>query len=420
MRLTKLKCEGYRGFSNQQIVLDPQLTLLVGANGAGKSSVLDGLHVLLSHYSARLVASPSSAARIQETDIRRNFEEATLRLYATDDRVGQISWSISKRGPRQRVMKPIGESKLTGLNEFARAIAERSDQGHFLRGEVAPIYYDQSRAILKIPKRHRTSADSAALAVFWDSLGELGIDFPKLSSWFKDRETDELRRQKTRANYQDRELEAVRRAMTTATGFKAPYFSVDAPRGLTFTKGKATLHVSQLSTGEQVFLALAGDLARRLASLADKDTLPLHARAIVLIDEIELHLHPRWQRAIIPWLLKTFPNCQFVISTHSPQVLSEVEARHIRILDDSPKGTRIKTTRSTFGRDSNHLLVSLFGVPQRREVADKLIAQADKAVTNGQLKEAGTLIARLKGEIEGAPPEIAVLEARLARRISVK
>lgn len=277
-------------------------------------------------------------------------------------------------------------------------------------------YYDQSRAILKIPQRHRAKSEGGALAVFWDSLGGWGIDFPKLSSWFKDRETDELRRQKLRPKYVDRELEAVRKAMTTATGFRSPYFSVDAPRGLTFTKRKMQLHISQLSTGEQVFLALAGDLARRLAGLAGERTDPLDVRAIVLIDEVELHLHPLWQRKMIPWLLETFPQCQFVLSTHSPQVLSEIESRHIRILEDRPSGTRVHDALATLGRDSNHLLVSVFGVPVRREETDDLIKQADLAMTGGKLEKAQKLIAKLKGQIEGGAPEVAVLESRLARR----
>lgn len=417
MRLTQLTCDNYRGFAHQAITFDPRLTVLVGANGAGKSSVLDALHVLLSLYSARLVGSPSSAARLRESDIRHGTEEAKLGLYATDETIGDVSWTVSKRGPRQRVLKPASGSDLTGLNDFTKAIAARSVPDAFLHGEVAPIYYDQSRAILKIPQRHRAKAEGGAMAVFWDSLGGSGIDFPKLSSWFKDRETDELRRQKSRPKYIDRKLEAVRKAMTTATGFRNPYFSVDAPLGLTFTKREIQLHISQLSTGEQVFLALAGDLARRLAGLAHEQMDPLNVNAIVLIDEVELHLHPLWQRKIIPWLLETFPRCQFIVSTHSPQVLSEIESKHIRVLEDRTSGTLVHDALATFGRDSNHLLVSLFGVPVRREKTDDLIKQADLAMTGGELKKAQKLIAQLKRQIEGGAPEVAVLESRLARRI---
>lgn len=78
-------------------------------------------------------------------------------------------------------------------------------------------------------------------------------------------------------------------------------------------------------------LALTGDLVRRLAIANPALSNPLKGAAIVLIDEIDLHLHPQWQRAVIPRLEKTFPHCQFIVSTHSPQVISEVGHRIVSI-----------------------------------------------------------------------------------------
>lgn len=174
--------------------------------------------------------------------------------------------------------------------------------------------------------------------------------------------------------------------------------------------------MSQLSTGEQVYLALAGDLARRLAAVTPEGTDPLQGRAVVLIDELELHLHPKWQRAIAPWLLKTFPQCQFIVSTHSPQVLSEVGASHVRILEETPTGAKIATARRTKGRDSNHLLASVFDTTEREASAESLLRRADKAISMGELAKAGKLIADIECAIEGSPPEAAVLRSRLARR----
>jgi predicted ATP-binding protein involved in virulence len=247
-----------------------------------------------------------------------------------------------------------------------------------------------------------------------------GINFPSLVYWFQDRETDELRRQKTSKTYVDVELDAVRRAMTSSTGLKNPYFSVDQPRGLTFRKSGLNLHVSQLSTGEQVFLALAGDLARRLTMVAMRGSDPLKAKAIVLIDELELHLHPRWQRTIAPWLLNTFPNCQFVVSTHSPQILSEVSAEHVRLLVASTGATRIQLVKSTLGRDSNHILSSVFDTSVREKKAERLIHNADNAISDGDYAKARQIIAKLDSVIEGGPPEIAILQARLSRRTAAE
>ena len=94
------------------------------------------------------------------------------------------------------------------------------------------------------------------------------------------------------------------------------------------------------------------------------------------------------------------------------------EPEHIRILVDSPKGTRVTSARWTKGRDSNHLLATIFDTAEREASADQLIRQADAAITESKFDKAQSLIGKLEQAIEGAPPEVALLQARLARRRS--
>ena len=119
------------------------------------------------------------------------------------------------------------------------------------------------------------------------------------------------------------------------------------PRLMANKSGKPVV-VNQLSDGEKCLFAMVGDLARRLALANPALDDPLLGCGIILIDEIELHLHPRWQRDIVTGLERTFPGCQFVISTHSPQVLGDAKDAAIFVLDlhaDEP----VKTfTRATF------------------------------------------------------------------------
>jgi predicted ATP-binding protein involved in virulence len=102
---------------------------------------------------------------------------------------------------------------------------------------------------------------------------------------------------------------------------------------MTITKQGQELIINQLSDGEKCLLAMVGDLARRLAIANPSLPDPLQGSGVVLIDEIELHLHPKWQREIIPALTRTFPNCQFIVTTHSPQVISQVKPEGIYILE---------------------------------------------------------------------------------------
>ncbi|MGM8900874.1 AAA family ATPase, partial [Psychrobacter sp. 1Y4] len=79
------------------------------------------------------------------------------------------------------------------------------------------------------------------------------------------------------------------------------------------------VNIAQLSQGQKMLVALSGDLARRLVKLNPNSENPLHSHGVVVIDEIELHLHPKWQQEILINLQKTFPNLQFIVTTHSPQ-----------------------------------------------------------------------------------------------------
>lgn len=99
-------------------------------------------------------------------------------------------------------------------------------------------------------------------------------------------------------------------------------------------KGNSELDVQQLSQGEKTIFTLVGDLSRRLILLNPNLPNPLFGYGIVLIDEIDLHLHPQWQQTIIERLTSTFPNVQFVVTTHSPQILSTVNRRSVRILQE--------------------------------------------------------------------------------------
>lgn len=90
------------------------------------------------------------------------------------------------------------------------------------------------------------------------------------------------------------------------------------------------VHLSQLSDGQRVLLGLVSDLARRMVMLNPNIENPLEGQGIVLIDEVELHLHPAWQQGIVLALKNTFPNIQFILTTHSPQILSTVDKKCIR------------------------------------------------------------------------------------------
>ena len=134
-----------------------------------------------------------------------------------------------------------------------------------------------------------------------------------------------------------------------------------------------------------MIILIVADIARRLCMLDPKSETYNQGPGIVLIDEIELHLHPKWQRAVLPALHKTFPNVQFIVTTHSPQVLSEVKDDEIIILRD---WQAYSSSVPTYGRDSNAILEQVMGVDERPEDIKKLFDEYFELIASDNLDEA--------------------------------
>ena len=163
------------------------------------------------------------------------------------------------------------------------------------------------------------------------------------------------------------------------------------------------IEFAQLSAGEKNIVAIAGDLARRLIIANPKSDSPLDGQGIVLIDEIDLHLHPKWQYKVLTKLREIFPNVQFVVTTHSPAVLSEIPSKHVLRLSEN----NVFGVENTQGQDYNTLLQNM-GLP----IANyDIIVKTYEALVSNDLEQAKQLLSKLKENTEGMSSELAQLEA---------
>ena len=176
------------------------------------------------------------------------------------------------------------------------------------------------------------------------------------------------------------------------------------------------LTVNQLSDGEKSIIALIGDLARRLAIANPISEKPLHGSGVVLIDEIDLHMHPRWQRMIIFKLLKVFPNCQFIISTHSPHVITHVPPESLFLLEQTDSGIVARKPDESYGKNVDRVLEDLMGLETTRpNEVDSDLSRIFKTIDAGKLEEARSQITNLRQKI-GADPELVKAEVLIKRR----
>ena len=130
----------------------------------------------------------------------------------------------------------------------------------------------------------------------------------------------------------------------------------------------------------------------------------------MLIDELDLHLHPKWQRSVVENLTRTFPNCQFIVTTHSPQIISAVEPEQVQLLKD---GKVIRPDR-TLGMDTNWILRNLMETDDRPEKPAEAIRVVEALIQDGDYDAARAQMVVYREQGYDLP-EWAMYEARIAR-----
>ncbi len=229
-----------------------------------------------------------------------------------------------------------------------------------------PIFvnYGTNRLVLDIPLRIRTHHTFDIYSAFEKAI-ENKIDFRTFFEWYRDQEDfeNETKIETGDLSYKDNALMAVRRAILAMLDDCSNLRVVRKPRlEMKIDKQNVSLNVSQMSDGEKCTLALFGDLARRLTLANPNKQDPLLGEGIVLIDEEELHMHPSWQRKVLSVLRETFPNIQFIITTHSPIVLSEADENYNLFFVDNKDGKfSIQKSQQLNGYDANAVLEQFMG-----------------------------------------------------------
>ncbi|MBZ8180192.1 AAA family ATPase [Oscillatoria salina] len=426
MRVKQLKISNFRGIGDLTIEFDEnEPTVFIGVNGVGKSSILDCLAIMLSHFVEYLVnrnlipkiktslstsskfavpqlprlttrseqkSPPIKYKRIfNKRDIKNGCENLENEI-TISHQSEEVSWNLSTK-VRGQILNPqllINEINLLRIN-FKNPIL---------------VYYSVNRGIFEIPLES-SQTDSFQLKDAYDNALEgVKIGFESFFQWFRIVEDLENEERRDNPDYRDKRLEAVREAISSLMEGFTNLRVRRSPLRMTVIKQGEELIVNQLSDGEKCLLAMAGDLARRLAIANPSLTDPLQGSGVVLIDEIELHLHPAWQRKIISALTQTFPNCQFIVTTHSPQVISQVKPESIYILEATPDGIVAQRPENSYGRDSNRILEDLMNVPERPQKIKELLLELFRLIDSNNLDRAKQLRQEIADQIGTDEPEL--------------
>lgn len=447
MKLTQLTLENFRGFKKLELMLDPQLTVIVGANGAGKSSVLDAIAILLSRITSR-VRGGAGRRDIRELDIHNKSSYALIKAHAVDENAMDIDWQALK--VKSGHLRPEITKDNDSLSHYVKTIQKKitenteaiNNNDFHLINENSSIptfaYYPINRAVLDIPLRIRKKHAFSQLDA-WDGALTSASNFRHFFEWFREREDFENEKKiHANNNNKDYQIEAVR---LTLKKFLPEFSKISIRRNplrmITQKNGKE-IRIDQLSDGEKNIIALIGDIVRRLSianehaqwldyffnilndsSASNSESLNTDSQGIILIDEIDLHLHPAWQRMVLPRLMATFPQCQFIVSTHSPQILGEIEAHQIRILSqDENNEIHCHIPQQAKGLTSNEVLNELMSWDgsnlARNAEVEKQLDTLFKLIDDEDFVQAKAQIAQMKTALHGSLPDIVQAEALMS------
>ena len=405
MRVTHLELANVRAIKAATFHFRPGFNLVVGANGVGKTTVLYALAVCLASIVQTANAFRNRPAQFKISDIRVGadalavvcdaenvLENEPYRYVLSKPRVGRPSGTCGV--PREWLCDKPGRAGFVGTSPPAAV-------GDEPQGRPLAVLFSTRRAVPSQRAPATSAAADSVTAAFSGALSNRELRLGEFAAWIRVQEA--LKSEHPAAG---RVLEALERAVTR---FLPDYRNLRLSGGnggggsLLIDRGATTLPARLLSDGERGALAIVLDLTRRLAQ-ANPDAVDpaAEAEAVVLIDEIELHLHPAWQRRIVANLETTFPTCQFIATTHSPQVIGEVEHDRIHIIGDD----RVYSPGHSFGVDSSRVLEEIMGAEPRTEKVQALLSEISRTFGDDRYDEAGSFLDELSTLVGENDPEV--------------
>jgi len=305
-----------------------RFTIVAGINGRGKTALLDGLALLCSRFLPLVSPARSGYRTITPSEVNLEAESAELAM-----KVVCAGIPLEYKLTYDKERREITPTKLTATvkREVRNAYGDPSRAD-----DAAPlaVYYTTDRAGYRLPKKLPTEVPRGQAAAYSGALFNRTVNFRDFMARYQSAVTIERSERADNPNFLgSRAVDAISRSLTTFLGGFENLRVQEEPLRLLVDKAGISLDLSQLSDGERSFLALICDLGRRLALANPLLDQPLHGAGVVLIDELELHLHPKWQLDVVENLRATFPNIQFIATTHSPFILQTAREGEVIALD---------------------------------------------------------------------------------------
>lgn len=395
MTIKQVNIKNFRCFKQLEVTFHPQLTVLVAQNGAGKTTILDAVRIALwpfvKGFDLGSQAGKSATIQIDDVRLEQRKQEMEPIIPSTVTAHGQLTaastpsfWAISRLDVKKRT-QTRGDKATQALTRQAETIQQKVRDDKTAVVDLPLILY-LGTGRLWYQGRYSSEVDDGALSDeafsrFWGYQNCLTAtsSYKQFESWFGTlfRSYRELQIAQLEGGHFDplayedyaAAINVIQKSINhltlAATGWHDLQYRASKGQQLVmFHEQHGYIPLSMLSDGLRNMVAMISDIAFRCIKLNAHfgREAAVKTRGVVLIDEVDMFLHPKWQQQVISALRNAFPLVQFVVTTHSPQVLSTVPSECVRILNN---GNVYSAPEGTQGAESSRMLKRIFGVESR-------------------------------------------------------
>jgi predicted ATP-binding protein involved in virulence len=433
MKINRLTLTNFKVFENKTFNFHPQFNLVIGINGSGKTSLLRAAAVALGGWAHAYIQDDKNRRPIDDSEIREvqkdaRFDKTTPTLVSAEgdalivDRNKQkknstIKWERKRSYPytETQTSGQFAYHNPTGLSGYypikfevlgADTLSYIEHRGDFELPLIAVYECDRLWIIDRVSEEESVTTQHSRFDAYKDCFHTSG-DHKAIAKWLLKYQLAASQDQSNQGPLACMQAAACA-AIEGCTSLRFDY--AQSRVMLEFSDGKST-PFDHLSDGQRTMVGLFCDLARRASLLnphLGKDAC-FKTAGVVLIDELDLHLHPSWQRRIVGALKTTFPLIQFICTTHSPQLVGQVQPDEIILL-----GAANSHPAQSIGMDSNWILEHVMDSTDRDPDIAKRIDILFQQIDNDDFETAKTSIKELR-QVVGEHPDLVEANALITR-----
>ena len=424
MKLKTLMLENFRGFEQFQCHFSSGINVLVGLNGYGKSSLLDAIAVAYGQFLSGFGTSTDRPIRESDIHLKKvliNDDHFSMELqfpvtvsatiFEEETTLFPVHWA------RYRNTQKSTGTKNPELSNLAKNLANMVQSGAVPSLPLFAYYgtnrlwnqsFEPSNDMPDLAKNSRLEG--------YRDWNKPTTNYRSFSNWLY-QETlanfeQEMKNQSfltntgmSKSNIYKDHLNALGKALNTIlqpSGWSNVHYSATAKQVVATHSIQGDVPLSLLSDGVRNMIGMVADIARRAIQLNPQmgNHAIIDTQGIVLIDEVDMHLHPQWQRSILGSLEKAFPNIQFIVTTHSPLVISDVKGIHVNLLNNLNNAIQVP---ELYGQDANSVLLEIMDTDIRNAEVNEKLGDVLDAIHNSKntkdIAKAKELLVVLDGDL---------------------